>query len=34
MAYTLYYTAHFANEESQTAEVFIYKKDAAPPRLS
>lgn len=31
MAYELYYTAHFMNEESQTVEVFIYKKDAPPP---
>lgn len=31
MAYELYYTAHFDNEESQLTEVFIYKKDAAPP---
>lgn len=33
MAYELYYTAHFSNEESQTTELFIYKKDAAPPDI-
>lgn len=31
MAYELYYTAHFSNEQSQNCEVYIYKKDAAPP---
>lgn len=31
MAYELYYTAHIQNEETQTVEIFIYKKDAAAP---
>lgn len=31
MAYELYYTAHFMNEESQSVEIFIYQKDADPP---
>jgi hypothetical protein len=31
MAYTLFYTAHFKNEQSQDVEIFIYKKDADPP---
>lgn len=31
MAYELYYTAHFTNEQSQSVEISIYKKDAAPP---
>jgi hypothetical protein len=31
MAYELYYTAHFTNEESQSVEIFIYQKDAAAP---
>ncbi len=31
MAYELYYTAHFTNEQSQSVEIFIYKKDADPP---
>jgi hypothetical protein len=30
MAYELYYTAHFTNEQSQDVEINIYK-DAAPP---
>lgn len=31
MAYELYYTAHFTNEQSQETLVSIYKKDAAAP---
>jgi hypothetical protein len=31
MAYELYYTAHFQNEQSQDVEIFIYKKDGATP---
>jgi hypothetical protein len=31
MAYELYYTAHFTNEQSQSVEIYIYKKDADPP---
>lgn len=30
MAYTLYYTANFSNEISQSVEVLIYKKDGDP----
>lgn len=31
MAYELYYRAHFTNEQSQSCEIYIYKKDATPP---
>lgn len=31
MAYTLLYTAHFSNEQSQDVQIFIYQKDATPP---
>jgi hypothetical protein len=31
MAYTLFYTAHFKNEQSQDVEIYIYKKDVDPP---
>lgn len=33
MAYELYYTAHFSNEQSQSVEINIFKDDVAPAEV-